>query len=119
MSNYADHNNLLSIGKDINFTLDKDLGIVTNWFYENFMVSNSKKYDRDEGNEAFTFKDVCYKKSKEEIILGITIDSKLNFNSHIRKMCKKSDQKLNAISKISTFLNKDQKIIIFNAMIEF
>ena len=29
-------------------------------------------------------------------ILGITIDNKLNIDSHTRKMCKKSGQKLNA-----------------------
>ena len=33
-------------------------------------------------------------------------------------MCKKSGQKLNALSRIITFLNKDQKSIIFNAMIK-
>ena len=63
------------------------------------------------------FYDVCYKNSKEELILGITIDNKLNFDSHIGKICKISGKKLNALSRISTFLNKDQKRIIFNAMI--
>ena len=33
---------------------------------------------RDGGNETFTFKDVCYKNSKKEVILGITIDKKLS-----------------------------------------
>ena len=33
-------------------------------------------------------------------------------------MCKISGQKLNAPSRISTFLNKDKKMIIFNAMIK-
>ena len=114
LSSYADDNNLFSIGKDINKVKDalaKDFGIVTNRFYENFMVFNSKKchfmcIGRDGENETFTFKDVCHKNSKEELILGITIDNKLNFDSHIRKMC------------ISTFLKKDQKRIIFNAMIK-
>ena len=69
-------------------------------------------------NETFTSKDVCYKNSKEEVILGITIDNKLNFDSHRKNMCKKTGQKLNALSRISTFLNKDQKKIIFNAMIK-
>ena len=126
LSNYADDNNLFSIGRDLNKvkdTLAKDFGIVTNWFYENFMVLNSKKchfmcIGKDGENETFTFKDVCYKSSKEEVILVITIDNKLSFDSHIRKMCKKSDQKLNALSRITTFLNKDQKSIIFNAMIK-
>ena len=46
LSNYADDNNLFSVRKDINKikeTLAKYLGLVTNWFYENFMVLNSKK----------------------------------------------------------------------------
>ena len=60
-------------------------------------------------NDIFTFKDVCYKNSKEKFILEITIDKKLNFDSHIRKMCKKSGQKLIGLSKVSTFLNKDKK----------
>ena len=37
LNNYADDNNLFSIGKDINKvkdTLPKDVGIVTNWFYK-------------------------------------------------------------------------------------
>ena len=42
--NYADDNNLFSIKKYFNKVkeiLAKELGIVTNWFYENFMVSYS------------------------------------------------------------------------------
>ena len=34
-------------------------------------------------------------------------------------MCKKSGQKLNVLSRISTFLNKNLKKIIFNAMLKF
>ena len=49
------------------------------------------------------------------LILGITIDNKLNVDSHIRKMFKKSGQKINSLLRISTFLNKDKKRIIFNA----
>ena len=120
LSNYTDDNNLFSIGRDLNKvkdTLAKDFGIVTNWFYENFMVLNSKKCHFmcicKDIDETFSFKDVCYKSSKEEVILGITIDNKLSFDSHIRKMCKKSGQKLNAFSRITTFLNKDKKSIIF------
>ena len=93
LSNYADDNNLFSIGRDLNKvkdTLAKDFGIVS----ENFMVLNSKKchfmcIGKDGENETFTFKDVCFKSSKEEVILGITIDNKLSFDSHIRRMCKK------------------------------
>ena len=64
---------------------------------------------RDVKYETFNFKDICDKNSKEEVIFGIIIDNKLNFDTHIRKMCKKCGQKLNALSRISSFLNKDKK----------
>ena len=127
VSNSTDDNNLFSIGKDINKVkniLAKDFQIVTNWFYKNFMVLSSKKchfmsIGRDGENETFTFIDVCYKNSKEEVIWEKIMDNKLNFDGHIRKMCKTFGQKLNALSRISTFLNEDQKRIIFNVMIKF
>ena len=128
LSNHADDNNLFSIGKYINKVKDilaKNFGIVirTNWFYENFTVLSSRKcyfmcIGRDGENETFIFNDICYENSKEGDILEITINNKLNFDNHIRKMYKKSGLKLYALSRISAFLNKDQKRIIFNAMIK-
>ena len=47
LSNYADDNNLFSIRRDLNKvkdTLAKDFGIVTNWFYGNFMVLKRNIY---------------------------------------------------------------------------
>ena len=110
LSNYADDNNLFTVGKDIDKikeTLAKNIELVTNWFYENSMVLNSKKCNfmciaRDGENETFTFRDASYKTGKEEVTSGITVGDKLNFHGHIRKMCKKSGQKLNALSKTST-----------------
>ena len=66
------------------------------------MVLNPKKchfmcIGREVENETFTLRDISYKNSYEEVILGITIDNKLNFDSHMRKMCKNSGQKLNAL----------------------
>ena len=34
-------------------------------------------------------------------ILGITIDNKLTFKSHLKNICKKANQKLNALARIS------------------
>ena len=44
---------------------------------------------------------MCLENSKEEVILGITIDNKLTFDNHIKSMCRKAGQKLN--DKTSTF----------------
>ena len=37
--------------------------------------------------------------SKEEKILGVYFDNKLNFNTHLKKICKKASQKLHALCK--------------------
>ena len=39
--------------------------------------------------------------SKSEKLLGIKIDSKLMFDIHVKSLCKKASQKLNALSKVN------------------
>ena len=38
-------------------------------------------------SDVFIFENVCLENSKEKVILGITIDNKLTFNSHIKSIC--------------------------------
>ena len=47
-------------------------------------------------NETFLFHNIPMKNSKEQKIIGVIIDNKLNFKSHISEMCKKSSQKVAA-----------------------
>ena len=56
--------------------------------------------------------------SKEEKILGVTIDKKLTFSSHIRELCQKVFQKISALSKISNQLNDSEKNLLFNAVVK-
>ena len=48
---------------------------------------------KDTRNETFIFNGVVMKNSKEQKILGVTIDNKLTFKSHIKNLCKKASQK--------------------------
>ena len=41
-------------------------------------------------------------------LLGIKIDNNLNFNEHVSKLCKKGNQKLHALARISKYLSKDK-----------
>ena len=46
LSNVADDNNLFSMGKNkdqVKSFLSSDFNIISNWFYENFMVLNPEK----------------------------------------------------------------------------
>ena len=41
----------------------------------------------------------------EQVLLGITIDSNLTFENHVNNICKKTNQKLNALARIAPYMN--------------
>ena len=45
------------------------------------------------------------KSSKCEKLLGIKTDHKLNFNTHVDEICKKAGQKLNALSRVTHYMD--------------
>ena len=51
-------------------------------------------------------------------LLGIDLDYKLNFKSHIGKLCKKAAGQLNAISRVSKFLGYKVKNVIIQSFIQ-
>ena len=51
-------------------------------------------------------------------LLGITIDSKLNFQEHVWKMCQRISQKIHALERISTYIDSDKLKIIMRTFIE-
>ena len=56
--------------------------------------------------------------SSDEKILGVYFDNKLNFNTHLKKICKKASQKLHALARVSTFMSYKQRKIIMAAFIQ-
>ena len=69
-------------------------------------------------NETFVYDNIEMKNSKEEKILGVIIDNKLRFKSHVKNLCKKASQKIWTLSRLINYLNDSNKNIIFNALIE-
>ena len=110
LSNYADDNNLFSLGKNkdgIKNIFSSDVIVVNDWFYENFMVLNPEKSllmclgkDIDD-TETLSFNDLPLKNSKNVEMLGITVDRRMGFNTHIKNICRKAGQKLSALLRIS------------------
>ena len=83
---------------------------LTKWFYDNYMVLNPKKchymwYDE------FVFDNLYLENSDVEVILGITIGSKLTYDSYIKNISKKAGQKLCALLRVSNYLETNQKIL--------
>ena len=126
LSNYADDNTLYTTGSNLNEAKEvllNDFKVVTEWFYENYMVLNEGKchfmcIGKNTENETLVFNDIILQNSKEEKILGVIIDNKLTFKSHIEELCKKASQKISALSRISNQLNDSEKKLLFNAVVK-
>ena len=89
-----------------------------NWLSANYFKANSKKShflltSNEEVN--LNLDDLIIKNSKSEKLLGINIDNFLTFNEHVSKLCEKASQKLHAIARISSYLNKNKLRLIMNA----
>ena len=118
---------MYSTGKDLELVksvLVNDFRAVKAWFYENFMILNPIMNrchymctGKNTESDIFEFKNVCLENSKEEVILGITIDNKLTFGSHIKSICQKAGQKLSALSRISPYLETNKKELLFKSMV--
>ena len=71
----------------------------------NFICSTRKKVSLIVENKEIN-------NSSHERLLGVTIDSKLSFNTHIDHICKKANLKLNALSRLTPHLDfKKNKFI--------
>ena len=73
---------------------------------------------KDTRNETFIFKGLVMKNSKEQKILEVTIHDKLTFKSHIKNLCKKTSQKIGALSRLSNHRNDSQKRLVLNSIVK-
>ena len=81
--------------EEVKQALRGDFQTVTKWFYENYMVLNSGKFHfiylgKNTENETYFFKNNEMKNSSEEKTLGMIIDNKLKFKSHVKNLFKKA-----------------------------
>ena len=54
---------------------------------------------------------------KEQVLLGITIDSNLYFEEHINNLCNKASQKLNALARISGYMDIQKRRTLMESFI--
>ena len=88
------------------------------------MILNPKKcyymyLGKNSNNDRFAFDNLCLENSNEEVILGVTIDDKVTFDSHIKNICRKAGQKLCALSAYLMIWKKTQKKQLFNSVTVF
>ena len=120
---YADDTVLYYSNKDISTIQDKlneNLDITSKWLKENYMkVNTDKSHLLLSGNtkhESNIDNNIIISEPQQEL-LGITIDSNLSFEDHVNKICQKTSQKLNALARISPFMDENKQKIIMKSFI--
>ena len=68
--------------------------------------------------KCFYYDNLTVKNSNEEERLGLTLDRKLTFHQHCKKMCRKAGQELSAILRLSPYLDTNKRKIICTTMVK-
>ena len=116
---YKSGKNMQKIKND----LKRDFRILHKWFHENYMVLNPGKchyivIGDDDPTRKIVLNNNEIASSNEEKLLGIHLDSKLNFDSHITSLCKKAGQKRSALARINHYLTQDKNLLLLNSVVK-
>ena len=92
------------------------------WFENNYMKLNqSKCHFLTSGSSEHLWvkvgKEMIWE-SQAEKLLGMMVDKDLNFNSHLKALCKKVNQKVSALARIARILPFQKRRIILKTFIE-
>ena len=75
------------------------------------IIVNNQDNDTKIGNDVIT-------SGNSVKLLGVTIDNKLNFNEHVDNICKKANNKLQALVRIAKYSSPDKLRIIMKTFIK-
>ncbi len=127
--NYADDNSLEAAAntlEELIAILEGKSNIAIDWLEGNEMIPNAKKFQAliVAKNKVGIFNKIpitikgktIFSKSSVKF-LGINIDNKLNFDEHIRSLCNKGGQQLNALFRLNRYLTFESKKILVNSFI--
>ena len=129
LANYADDSTpysakrnqlLLIIYKLVIEELETSSSILFKWLQTNYMkVNTDKSHLLLSGNVSLTsnIDNKLIKSENEQVPLGVTIDSNLSFEKHINNLCKKASQELNALARISGYINLQKRRVIMKSFI--
>ena len=118
MASYTDDNTLYITANSMDEVIEKlenAAKTLFRWFSDNEMKANpDKRHFLCSSNREVSLTQII-KNSKFEKLLGIKLDSKLNFSSHIHDICQDTEQKLNAISRATHYMDFAKRHLLVNA----
>ena len=123
IANYADDSTPYCAGKNaesVANNLEQSSTILFKWLNNNYMkVNTGKSHLLLSGNSRATptIDNSEIVSEDEQVLLGITTDSTLTFENHIRNICKKASQKLNALARIAPYMNIQRRTTIMKSFV--
>ena len=125
--NFADDNTIYACAATMaedKLSLEFDLSKVLKWFSCNQLAANPVKFQMMilgglMAQKPLTIKmeNIVITSSDSVRLLGITIDDKLLFTSHISTLCTRANSNVRNLCRIRRYLNQDQLILLFNSFI--
>ena len=126
IANYADDNHVVNRNRDIHMlqiSLEQDTSKIVEWFSHNDMDANPDKFQgiilsrSSQANEKLFVNGNEIAMTDIIKVLGVTLDKNLKFDIHIRNLCTSASRQLNALKRISKFLNLSCRLQIYTAFI--
>ena len=104
--------------------LESMLSKISQWFMSNNLKANASKFHlflSSYEDQTITVENYVIKLSGVEELLGVIIDTNLNFKEYILPLCKKENRKLHFLFRVSKYmtLNKCHIVIRFFIISQF
>ena len=113
--NFADDTTIYACDTSVEaviIRLETDLHRMLQWFNENGMKANPSKFQimflgqENMSNLCLSINGLLIPSSKQVKLLGVNIDNSLEFDAHIKELCRKVNQKVHAFGRLRPFLGK-------------
>ena len=127
LSMYADDHQIYEAGKDlanVKSSPSRNADKASKWYEGNMLKGNYNKYKtmtvqnkREITNLTMSVQGNEIESTEKLNLLGVTIDSKLNFNHHINNVCKKASQRIGVLMRLKNLIPTEAKLQLYKAAI--
>ena len=108
----------------IKSSLSRNAEKASNWYEDNMLKGNYSKYrtmtmqnKRELTNPTMSIQGSEIESTEKLNLLGVTIDSKLNFSHHINNVCKKASQRIGVLMRLKNLIPTEAKLQLYKAAI--
>ena len=94
---------------------------IFNWLSENQLKANPEKCNlifNTKEKYSLTVDETLITSTEVVKLLGVQIDNRLTFKTHIETICKKANQKISALARAAPYMNLQKKRLLMNAFFD-